>query len=56
MHPLTSAQQAFIDDLKLANTDDRAIRVIIAAFNVRNASAIGLEIRDLREVCDKVAG
>lgn len=56
MPPLTSAQQAFIDNLKLTNTDDRAIRVIVAAFNVRNARSIGLELRDLAEVVDSVAG
>lgn len=56
MKPLTSAQQSFLDQMRMNRIDHRALSIIEAAFNVRNAEAIGLELRDLRETCDKVAG
>ena len=55
MPPLTSAQQAFLDGLKLSNTDDRAIRIIVAAFNTRNAMSAGAD-HELVIVVDQVAG
>lgn len=36
---LTASQQAFVDGLKIQNTDHRALQIVIAAMHVRNAAA-----------------
>jgi hypothetical protein len=55
MSPFTSAQQAFLEQMRLNNTDERAMRIIEAAFNARNEMSAGAD-HDLVTVCDKVAG
>jgi len=36
---LTSAQQSFVDSLKLQNIDHLALQIVISAMHVRNAAA-----------------
>lgn len=36
---LTSSQQSFVDGLRVANTDNRAIKIVEAALLLSNASA-----------------
>tara|TARA_R110000787_G_scaffold213115_2_gene322708 strand:+ start:6788 stop:6964 length:177 start_codon:yes stop_codon:yes gene_type:complete len=58
MPTLTSAQVAFLNDLRLANTDARATAVIEAAFVARNGMPLFVSDDDLAllEACDKAAG
>ena len=62
MTTLTSAQQSFVDGLKLQNIDHRALQIVVAAMHVRNANAHGsfTSVSEagsvLCEVVDKVAG
>ena len=56
MQPHTPAQEAFLADLLLVNTDARAISVIEAAFTARNAMTVFSDDLALLEACDKVAG
>ena len=56
MSPFTSAQEAFLAQMRMNNTDERAMRVIEAAFRVRNAHPVSMQIQALREASDKVAG
>lgn len=59
---LTDAQEALLKTLRLANTDNRAIQVIEAAFAVRNAAAphslfnLTESVQELSRVVDEVAG
>lgn len=36
--PLTSAQQSFVDGLRMANTDNRAVEIVETALLLHNAS------------------
>jgi len=59
MSPSTSAQQAFLDQMRLNRTDERAMRILEAAFlsrNNQNQLRPGPADSELQEVCDKVAG
>lgn len=61
-YPLTSTQQRVLDDLKLTNTDNRALRIVEAAFHARNANSpsamrpLPVVLQELNEVVDEVAG
>lgn len=62
MQPNTEAQDALLADLRLANTDHRALQVIELAFKVRNAFAprgvtnLNDALAELSRGVDKVAG
>ncbi len=58
---LTEAQEKLLSDLRLTNTDARALRVIEQAFRVRNAFAprgvgdLNTNLHELSRVVDEVA-
>lgn len=56
---LTEAQEKLLSDLRLTNTDARALRVIEQAFCVRNAFAprgdLNINLHELSRVVDEVA-
>jgi len=57
MSPFTAAQQAFLDQMKLNRTDERAMRVMEAAFIHRNNDALRGETGvAFADAIDKVAG
>ena len=61
-YTLTSAQQNVLDDLKLTITDNRVLRIVEAAFHVRNENSpsakrsLPVVLQELNEVVDEVAG
>ena len=58
---LTEAQEKLLSDLRLTNTDARALRVIEQAFRVRNAFVprgvgdLNTNLHELSRVVDEVA-
>lgn len=56
MSPLTAAQQAFLDQMSFNNVDERALRVMRAAFIHRNNDALRTASSvDFADELDKVA-
>lgn len=57
MSPFTEAQHEFLKQMRLSNTDDRAMQIIEAAFLHRNNDALSSEAGvNFADSIDKVAG